>query len=138
MTHPPQEQQENENTPDFGTKLESIKHIGDMVDGKMVCREDCPSVTHRNTPDTEWDENTQHAYDSILFNHNPIEADKQFGQMLESVLNNLLTSRDTHWKEMVRKEVAGLQERFGDWDNGDENEPLLLKCEVLGILDNLK
>jgi hypothetical protein len=24
-----------------------------MVDGKMVCREDCPSVTHRNTPDTE-------------------------------------------------------------------------------------
>ena len=58
-----------------------------------------------NTPDTEWDENTQHAYDSILFNHNPIEADKQFGKMLEVVLNKLLTSRDTYWKERVRKEV---------------------------------
>ena len=56
-----------------------------------------------NTPDTEWDENTQHAYDSILFNHNPIEADKQFGKMLEVVLNKLLTSRDTYWKERVRK-----------------------------------
>ena len=55
-----------------------------------------------NTPDTEWDENTQHAYDSILFNHNPIEADKQFGKMLESVLNNLLSSRDTYWKEVLQ------------------------------------
>jgi hypothetical protein len=42
-------------TPDFGTKLESIKHIGDMIDGEMVCREDCPSVTHRGTQDTEWE-----------------------------------------------------------------------------------
>ncbi len=55
------------------------------------------------TPDTEWDDNIQHAYDSILFNHNPIEADKQFGKMLESVLNNILTSRDTYWKERVRE-----------------------------------
>ena len=55
-----------------------------------------------NTPDTEWDETTQHAYDSILFNHNPVEADKQFGKMLESVLNNLISSRDTYWKERVQ------------------------------------
>ncbi len=32
-------------------EIESIKHIGDIVDGKMVCREDCPSVTHKNTPE---------------------------------------------------------------------------------------
>ncbi len=31
---------------DFGTTLESIKHIGDWIDGKLVCRPDCPSVTH--------------------------------------------------------------------------------------------
>ncbi len=61
------------------------------------------------TPDTEWTEDVQHAYDSILFNHNPIEADKQFGKMLESVLNNLLTSRDTYWKERVRKDVEGMK-----------------------------
>ena len=51
------------------------------------------------TPANEWSEYVQHAYDSILFNHNPIEADKQFGEMLESVLNNLLTQHFAHLVE---------------------------------------
>lgn len=35
-------------------EIEAIKHVGHMVDGQLVCNDDCPSITHKNTPDTEW------------------------------------------------------------------------------------
>jgi hypothetical protein len=28
-------------------EIEAIKHIGDWVDGKLVCKPDCPSITHK-------------------------------------------------------------------------------------------
>ncbi len=86
-----------------------------------------------NTPDTEWEKIAVKLWNIALD-----EDNKNARQEFRDVLTQARTSRDALWKERVRKEVEGLQERFGDWDNGDENEPLLLKCEVLGILDNLK
>ena len=109
-----------------------------------------------NTPDTEWEKSIQILDVKLegLFNDAVRQClrfvrKEQTEEEMKSELKSLnseglehirraLSSRDTYWKERVRKEVEGLQERFGDWDNGDENEPLLLKCEVLGILDNLK
>ncbi|MBK9580236.1 MAG: hypothetical protein IPO40_24490 [Fibrobacteres bacterium] len=86
-----------------------------------------------NTPDTEWEKIAVKLWNIALD-----EDNKNARQEFRDVLTQARTSRDAYWMERVRKEVEGLQERFGDWDNGDENEPLLLKCEVLGILDNLK
>ena len=44
-------------------EIEAIKHIGDWVDGKLVCRPDCPSITHVKTPEDEreYDED-EHRY----------------------------------------------------------------------------
>ena len=44
------------------------------------------------TPERSIEEINQWAYDSILFNHNPIEADKPFGDMLNFVLEKLITT----------------------------------------------
>lgn len=38
-------------------------------------------------------------------------------------------------QEILVKNLNNLKERFGDWDNGDENEPLLLKCEVMEVIN---
>ena len=33
-------------------EIEDLKHIGDWVDGKLVCRPDCPSSAHKkDVPD---------------------------------------------------------------------------------------
>jgi len=31
----------------FGVELEKIKHVGTWKDGKLVCNDDCPSITHK-------------------------------------------------------------------------------------------
>ena len=36
-------------TPEIG----AIKHIGDLVDGRLVCRPDCPSITHKRNQDIQ-------------------------------------------------------------------------------------
>lgn len=48
--------------------------------------------------EVEWNDELQRAYDSILFNHNPIEVDKQFAQMLEAVFTTIIESqqKDRH------------------------------------------
>ncbi len=106
-----------------------------------------------NTPDTEWEKMVETMIvESDICTHKGLHSNGmctgkihlasgtylELKKTLAIGIEKLCTSRDTYWKERVRKEVEELQERFGDWDNGDENEPLLLKCEVLGILDNLK
>lgn len=43
--------------PNFGDTLESIKHIGHIENGRLVCNSDCPSKTHTRseTPKIEWE-----------------------------------------------------------------------------------
>jgi hypothetical protein len=31
-------------------EIEAIKHIGNIVNGELVCRSDCPSITHMKKP----------------------------------------------------------------------------------------
>jgi len=57
------------------------------------------------TPEKSVEENFQHAYDSIVFNHNPVEADKQFGKLVESVLTKLVTQTLTAERQK-REEVV--------------------------------
>lgn len=83
-------------------EIESIKHIGDMVDGKMVCREDCPSVTHRNTPDTEWREDFRNKIldieTAIRLTYNEKDSDAMVAKMTDYIAT-LLSSRDTYWQQ---------------------------------------
>ena len=124
------------NTPDFGTTLESIKHIGDMVDGKMVCRKDCPSITHRNTPDTEWEEIKDEIYTLLHefhgecvkepFDGEPLQRRARKNRYTDTIFNIftvLLTSRDTYWKERVRK-LEKSAELEKDWAVHDATSKL--------------
>jgi hypothetical protein len=129
-------------TPDFGTKLESIKHIGDMVDGKMVCRKDCPSITHRNTPDTEWEK----SFGAQL------EMRGIYGYPKDSIIEDVriqLSSRDTYWEERVSKKDDLLDDMWGLICNVNggivENEKeewyqafLRIRTKYFTNLDNLK
>lgn len=86
-------------TPDFGTKLEAIKHIGEIVDGKLVCREDCPSVTH-NTPDTEkrkCEACGRHLYP---------DARRLCGHCLENGVPPKKGTPDTEWREEIKDGTA--------------------------------
>lgn len=83
-------------------KLESIKHLGDMVDGKMVCREDCPSVTHRNTPDTEAEAEDDGLSDFVSRIRNAVNyKGSDDHEDVRSILKDYATSRDTYWKERI-------------------------------------
>lgn len=95
---------------DFGSKLESIKHIGDWIDGKLVCRPDCPSVTHhppQTTPDTEWREVQDKGGYTLRIgeNHTYIENRLISEEMrgIKELIEHSLAARDTYWKEKLQK-----------------------------------
>lgn len=67
------------------------------------------------TPERSVEEKFQHALDSIVFNHNPIEYDNQFGKLVESVLTEILQAerqkreeRDREVVEMVEQSKSGV------------------------------
>ncbi len=69
-----------------------------------------------NTPDTEWQRKFLNA-----------GTEKGLGDlsMMIGVVSEILTSRDTYWKERVRKEVEGMRKEHIPADNvweGDEEQ----------------
>ena len=147
-------------------EIEAIKHIGEIIDGKLVCRDDCPSVTHRNTPDTKKTllDPTQPTHTGNLYGGKVIYKDtpdtkfetaiqdewqaflKLGGlhyteeaqvmlQKIETYWQTERTSRDTYWKERVRKEVEGVPNATRD---ECYNEKVICADDLLQALDNLK
>lgn len=109
-----------------------------------------------NTPDTEWETANLHkelAYFDFLkdtgMNNNP-ECDASLYDYLLGVVEGLLSSRDTYWKERVRKEVEAIRKpereepnemadmkKWEVWDRlTDEDEIYNQALDTL--LDNLK
>ena len=81
-------------------------------------------------------ENFQHAFDSIVFNHNPVEYDEQFGKLVESVLTEFLTKTIQAERQKREEVVEAERERVCDiyeealannygetlWGDDDSNE----------------
>lgn len=86
---------------------------------------DCPC--HSTTPDTEWEKEVREEWDR--YNNGKFCS-------LDCTIDfiaHLITSRDTYWKERVRKEVEGMKGRYKDCENGEMWDEALNT-----LLDNLK
>lgn len=82
-----------------------------------------------NTPDTEMESG---AVEKILEHvYKRIEHDPLWENWLRQELNTLLTSRDTYWRERVRKEVEFARSNY-------DREGKHALDYVLSRLDNLK
>ena len=83
-----------------------------------------------NTPDTEWEKIGEDQWHQT-WRH------KEHGERLinTELLNYILTSRDTYWKERVRKEVEGMPNATRD---ECYNEKVICPDDLLKALDNLK
>jgi hypothetical protein len=97
-----------------------------------------------NTPDTE--EKKHVAYSPEVNQIRPILV-KYFNEYpadLLADLSELLTSRDTYWKERVRKEVEFLKcsertkRQYGDWVAETYEDKMLVNAVLDTLLDNLK
>lgn len=75
-----------------------------------------------NTPDTEWEANMQvETLHSILADISSFEPDGEVYTLVEQAhtelakLRTIILSRDTYWKERVRKEVEELWHELGKY-----------------------
>lgn len=78
--------QEETPTNIFGKMLEDIRHVGRIIDGKMVCDENCPAITHRSstspeTPDEKKLRELKEAYEKEV-----AEAKKEYQEDVESAM----------------------------------------------------
>ena len=100
------------------------------------------TYTTSNPPDTEWENEFDAMASELLVGFDSGYSDEIMLssapdvsiERLKSFIRNLLTSRDTYWKERVRKEVVGMKVWFMEEDYRD-TFPLISKEDVL---DNLK
>jgi hypothetical protein len=103
-----------------------------------------------NTPDTEGWEKT---FDSMFNWADQIKEQELDRWMLmygfvpddlKTFIRLLLTSRDTYWKERVRKEVEFLKcsertkRQYGDWVAETYEDKMLVNAVLDTLLDNLK
>ena len=64
-----------------------------------------------NTPDTEWEKEIN-AHSAFPYKF-PQDIDLVIRtETVKQIVTTLLTSRDTYWKERVRKEVEGMRRKF--------------------------
>lgn len=101
-----------------------------------------------NTPDTEWREELEGRLFAYLGAMNMlgvmegkttdgtiVQRDKAVDDILQ-IVQSLLTSRDTYWKERVRKEVEGMDIVSTSYECGVGYRQA--KHDILQALDNLK
>lgn len=62
-----------------------------------------------NIEEVEWSDEVRHAYDSIVFNHNPIEVDKAFAAMTERVLNKIVAAHHQQLQSLHTSLVAAVE-----------------------------
>ena len=84
-------------------EIEAIKHVGDWVDGKLVCRPDCPSITHKTnmTHNTDIEEVVARFRPEILAlpNYN-LTVQEDLEQLLTTYRTTILKERDEKIKEL--------------------------------------
>ena len=86
------------------------------------------------TPDTEWKDEL----DTLLTDSELPIKELEYRTLrgnLETLISSLLSSRDTYWKERVRKEVEGMPNATRD---ECYNEKVICADDLLQALDNLK
>ena len=134
------------NTPDteMPLPLTECKWCGRK--SEIVDMENCPFCEKKPTPDTEWSEALQveviedyiHLAEMRHFAKDPVahmEEMREHWQKLQDFITQLLTSRDTYWKERVRKNVLKYSNQ--KFLEGTIVDPLEL-YETITNEDNLK
>ena len=114
-------------------EIEAIKHVGDWVDGKLVCRPDCPSITHKtnmthNTDIEEVVEDTRtklnKAYLRLAYGKSDITKTKQ-------EVNNILTT----YRTTILKEVGeGLETVKITAIRRSEDDPRIQQAKMAQVL----
>ncbi len=90
---------------DFGKQLEDLKHIGDWKDGKLVCREDCPSSAHLTPPpDVEANESVYDMVEDLMHDAESYLADYSNKEWFAGRIRTALTTyRHSLIQEDIRK-----------------------------------
>lgn len=89
-------------------EIEKLKHIGDWVDGKLVCRPDCPSSAHTPTK-SNWETHTVRIKDT------EIQCDTEVAEWLKADRATLLASERQALVEKMKRAKAELREDDFDW-----------------------
>lgn len=94
-----------------------------------------------STPDTEWEKLKKEFIEELklgkrghFFRENP-DGSVYILAYAGEFIDKLFSSRDTYWKERVRKEVEGMK---GIYDENGLQTQWIQKAELLQKLDNLK
>jgi len=68
-------------------------------------------IEEENTPDTEWVRVREQVYNLVKEVHiqKPFEDVTGEPHYVTDQIMNIISSRDTYWKERVRKEIRGLE-----------------------------
>jgi hypothetical protein len=76
--------------------IEAIKHIGDWKDGKLVCRPDCPSSTHKTAKiEAHWVDD-----DNVTFyQHMPNKTHTD----IEGIVDTIVKNFETHFTEQYNE-----------------------------------
>lgn len=127
-----------------------IDDIKEQIEENLRLTSHVPYIT---TPDTEWEKiktrvieiASGELYDADSDHKNIAYFEEKVCRYLDFVLPNLLSFRDTYWKERVRKEVPNALHEYAKWllENPDA-EPLVRRAKKNEIAcaitneDNLK
>lgn len=135
------------NTPDTENMCKTSPHCSHNTNGRSL---DKPCSIRFTTPDTEW-ESFEKYLEHVCFEANPTVLDDdmpdffdgwlglQNGEDYIRLADEYATSRDTYWKERVRKELGEIN--FLEGIVGHNNRDIVLENYRKlrdTLLDNLK
>lgn len=81
-----------------------------------------------NTPDTEWEKTVRSKVRSAMY---LAECHELQYQAVEPVVFELLTSRDTYWKERVENVLCDVEEHASQQDSDEEIGGMLRAVEII-------
>lgn len=99
----------------FGEILESIKHIGSIVDGTLVCTPDCPHPSHTDSTRGEGILSVEDAVEVILtFAYEFVKEVPHDLDLLRRRVTPLFTSRDAYWEKQQQYMYETLDKAYAD------------------------